>query len=234
VSTATALDLDAISAQKESSDEEFIEAVKTLFAGYAEKADLLDSDGSIISKVLDQRIYDEVRTKHVVSIEDPDDRESQATSTTKDELVTVIFTAGPTLADAERNAVLRAVYAKAQNAIWNRTQSGKRGAVQKKLAADKLVLVKGQVIRTGNPIPDGLYVSTQREVLVRDYWGPRLAQLRKLSDAFKDDFEMMEERVPPEVADHVLAHIGAAFDAATAKLPLELGSGGTGKKALGK
>jgi hypothetical protein len=236
-SAPSVLDTDAIAAQKESSLEEFDEAVEALFVEAAVQAGLLDENGRIDTEVLDERIYEELRSKHVVNIEpDNDDRREQATSSTKDELAAAIFTSGPTLADSEKNGVYKAVYAKVQSTVWNRTQSSKRGAVQKRFDADKLVLIHGKVFRQGNPIKDGIYVSTHVEVLLRDYWGPRLAKLQKLSDSFQEDYGMVKERVPAEVESAIRAAIESAFVEATAKLPvptLDAGSG-DGRKALEK
>jgi hypothetical protein len=235
-STQSVLDTDAIAAQKESSVEEFDKAVDALFVEAAERAGLLDETGRISPDVLDERIYDELKSKHVVNIDpDNDDRREQATSSTKDELTAAIFTAGPTLADSEKNGVMKAVYAKAQSTVWNRTQSSKRGAIQKRFDGVKLVLIHGKVFRQGNPIKDGIYVSTHVEILLRDYWGPRLAKLQKLTDSFQEDYAMVKERVPAEVETAVSAAIESAFVEATAKLPVPtLGSGpiGGGKKAL--
>lgn len=219
----SALTADEISENRQSSIEEFNSAVGNRFAEYADEAGLLDEEGRIDLPALDQRIYEEVKTKHVEKIQPPDDgddRRDPAKSSTKDELTAAIFTAGPTIADAEANDVMAAVYSKCQSTVWNRTQSGKRGAIQKKFEGDKLVLIHGKVFRHGNPIKDGIYVSTHEEVLLRDYWGPRLAKLQKLSDSFQEDFAMMKERVPASIEASVRAVLGEAFVEATAKLPV--------------
>lgn len=235
----SAINADEIAANRQSSIEEFDAAVNELFAEYAGQAGLLDENGKVDPSVLDQRIYDEIKTRHVKKIQPPDDdddRRNPAKSSTKDELTVAIFTAGPTIADAETNGVLSAVYAKCQSTVWNRMQSGKRGAIQKRFEGDKLVLINGKVFRNGNPIKDGIYVSTHEEVIVRDYWGPRLAKLQKLSDSFREDYAMMKERVPPGVEASMRAVVEAAFVEATAKLPvptLETGEP-NGRKALEK
>jgi len=238
-STLPALNADEIVANKKSSIEEFDAAVDALFTQYAGEAGLLDEDGKIDSEVLDQRIYDEIKSKHVKKIKPPDDeddRRDPAKSSTKVELTAVIFEKGPTIADAEANGLIEAVYAKCQSTVWNRMQSGKRGAIQKRFEDDKLVLIRGKVFRNGNPINDGIYVSTHEEVIVRDYWGPRLAKLQKLSDSLQDDYAMMKERVPPGVEASVRAVVEAAFVEATAKLPVPTleASEANGHKALEK
>ncbi|HEY2477790.1 MAG TPA: hypothetical protein VGI17_03590 [Solirubrobacterales bacterium] len=235
----SSLSLDEISEQRHSSNEEFNAAVGNLFEGYADNAGLLDAEARIDLDVLDQRIYDEIKTKHVKQIQPPDgddDRRDPEKSSTKDELMAAIFTAGPSIADAEANDVMSAVYAKCQSTVWNRTQSGKRGAIQKRFEGDKLVLIHGKVFRHGNPIKDGIYVSTHEEVMLRDYWGPRLAKLQKLSDSFQEDFAMMKERVPASVEASVRAALGEAFVEATAKLPVPTLSPGdpSVRKALEK
>lgn len=214
---------DELSENRQSSIEEFNEAVGRLFAEFAGNAGLLDEDGRVDLPVLDQRIYDEIRNKHVKKIQPPDDdddRRNPAKSSTKDELTAAIFTAGPTIADAETDDLMATVYAKCQSTVWNRTQSGKRGAVQKLFEGDKLVLIHGKVFRHGNPIKDGIYVSTHEEVILRDYWGPRVAKLQKLSDSFQEDFAMMKERVPASIEASVKTVLEEAFVEATAKLPV--------------
>ncbi len=235
----SAINADEIAAKKQSSDEDFDKVVNVLFAEHANKADLLNEDGKIDLAVLDGRIYDNIKTKHVEKIKPPDDeddRRSPTKSSTKDELTAAVFTAGPTIADAEMNEVMKAVYGKCQSTVWNRTQTGKRGAIQKLLDSDNLVLIHGKVFRNDNPIKDGIYVSTHEEVLVREYWGPRLAKLQKLTDSFQDDYAMMKERVPAGVEASVRAVLESAFIEATAKLPVPtLGTGdANGRKALEK
>lgn len=231
------LSTDEIATKRQSSIEEFDAAVSQLFIQFADEAGLLGDDDKIDLPVLDQRIYDELKSKHVKKIKPPDDdddRRDPKKSSTKVELTKAVFTAGPTTADAEEDAVMEAVYAKCQSTVWNRTQSGKRGAIQKLFEDDKLVLVRGKVFRNGNPIKDGIYVSTHEEVIVREYWGPRLAKLQKLSDSFQEDFAVMRERLPAGVEASVLAVVEAAFVEATAKLPvptLEAGKS-NGHKAL--
>ena len=231
------IDTDSLAVNKDSSVEDFDAAVNTMFIEYARRADLLDANEKVDTDVLDARITEKVKRWHVVNIDpDDDDRRDPSSSGTKDELTSAIFIAGPTLADAEKDAVWATLYAKCQSTVWNRTQSGKRGAVQKRLDGEKLVLIHGKVFRHGNPIKDGIYVSTHAEALLRDYWGPRLAKLRKLSDAFEEDYTMTRERVPAEVDEVVRAAIESAFVEATAKLPvqtLELGKANA-RKALDK
>jgi hypothetical protein len=219
--TSPGIDTGSIADQRKSSQEDFDSAVGDLFHTAADAAGLLDEEGRIAHALLDQRIYDELKTKHVVSIDpDNDDRRDPGTSSTKDELTAAVFQGYLTIADAEKDDVYKSAYAKCQSTVWNRTQTSKRGTIQKRFEGDKLVLIHGKVFRQGNPIRDGIYVSTHIEVLLRDYWGPRLAKLQKLSDSFQEDFSMMKERVPPEVEAVVRAALESAFVEATAKLPV--------------
>ena len=238
-SALSSLDLDAISANKRSAAEEYKEVVSLLFLDFAGKADLLGEDDKIDPKVVDAGIYEEMKSKHVARISPPDDDDDRwypETSSTKVELTAAVFTAGPTLAEAQANDVMKAVYAKCQSAVWNRTQSGKRGSVQKLFERDNLVLVHGTVWRNDNPVEDGIYVSTHEEILLREYWGPRLAKLRALTSSFRDDYEMLKERVPASIDASIRQALEEAFVEATAKLPVPtLGSGAAnGQKALEK
>ncbi len=234
-----ALDLDTIAANKQSATKEYKDAVEALFLDFAAKADLLDDNEKVDIEVTDGRIYDELKNKRVSKISPPDDDDDRwypETSSTKIELTAAVFTAGPTLAQSQANDVMKAVYIKCQSTTWNRTQSGKRGSVQKMFERNNLVLVHGTVWRNKNPFEDGIYVSTHEEILVRDYWGPRLAKLRSLTDAFRDDYEMVSKRVPPGVDESIRLALEEAFVEATAKLPMPtLGAGGAnGRKALDK
>jgi hypothetical protein len=238
-SAFSALDLDTIAANRQSATKEYKDAVDAVFLDFARKADLVDDDDKIDVKVVDGRIHDELGTKRVSKISPPDDEDDRwypETSSTKVELTSAVFTAGPTLSEAQINDVMKAVYAKCQSTTWNRTQSGQRGSVQKMFEKEGLVLVHGTVWRNDNPVEDGLYVSTHEEILVREYWGPRLAKLRSLTDAFRDDYDMVAKRVPPDIAASVRLALEEAFVEATAKLPVPtLGSGAAnGQKALGK
>lgn len=227
---------DELAANKQSAIEDFNEAVDRRFMEAVEAADLLDDDGYLDEEELLERVVEELRSKHVVHVDpDNDDRRDSTTSSTKDELTAAIFTGGPNVVDAEKNAVEAAAYAKCQSAVWNLTQTGKRGKVQKLLAADSLVLVRGKVFRDTNLIKDGIYVSTHEEVVMREFWGPRLDKVRKLAAALEDDYEMLKERVPA-LDGPMREAIEAAFVEATAKLPVAtLGAGASnGRKTLGR
>lgn len=235
----SAINADAIAANKKSSDEEFKKAVAALFKEYADRADLLNPEGRIDLEVLDQRIHDELATKHVAKInppDDDDDRHYPEKSSTKTELTAAIFTAGPSRAESEANEVMQTVYGKCQSAVWNRTQSGKRGTVQKLFEAEKLVLIHGTVYRNDNPFEDGIYISTHEEVLLREFWAPRLAKLESLTKSFRDDYDMVKARVPASIDAKIREAIEDAFVEATAKLPVPtLGtSASNGRKAIEK
>jgi len=89
------------------------------------------------------------------------------------------------------------------------------------------------VYRNGNTIKDGIYVSTHQEIVLREFIGPHLAKIRKLSDALEADYEMAAER-SPALAAPMRAAIEAAMVEVTATLPVPtLGSGDSnGRKAL--
>ena len=59
----------------------------------------------------------------------------------------IIHISGAKPADDSADFILQAAYAKCQGVVWNTTQTGKRGRVQKLLEGDKLVLVRGKVFR---------------------------------------------------------------------------------------
>lgn len=228
---------DEIAANKQSADQDFDEAVNNRFMQAASDAGLLDEDGNVdVDRVADQ-VYDELRSKHVKEIGgDTDDRFDPSTSSTKDELTAAIFVAGPTSSDSEQNDVEKKAYEKCASTVWNLTQPSRRGRVQKRLEADKLLLIRGRVFRNGNPIPNGIYVSTHEEIVLREFLGPRLEKLRKLTDAIEDDYKMATERVK-ELDGPMRAAIEAAMREATAKLPVPaLGSGSSSsdQKALGQ
>lgn len=232
---ASAQSADEIAANKQTADEQFAEAVERRFMRAHYDAGLIDEDGNVDKEKIAQQVYDELRTKRVVQIGAEDDRYDPATSSTKDELTAAIFVNGPTIADAEQNEVERKAYEKCQAAVWNLTQPGARGHVQQRLEADKLLLVRGKVFRSGNPILTGIYVSTEEEIVLREFLGPRLDKLRKLADALENDYKMATERAPA-LGGAMHAAIEAAMTETTAKLAVAaLGSGeANGRKALGQ
>jgi hypothetical protein len=233
---ASAHSADEIAARYTAADAEFKQAVEDRVYRAADAAGLLDENGDIDVDLITDRAYEELKTKEVVSVEsDKDDRYDPATSSTKEELTAAVFTAGPTAADAERNAVEKKAYDRCQALVWNHTVPTQRGRIQKRLEADKLLLVRGRVYRSGNTIETGVFVTKNPELVVREYLGPRLEKLRKLTEALDDDFELALQR------DHALeapmrAAIESAVREATARLPVAgIGSGsGDGRKSLGK
>lgn len=226
---------DEIVAAKESADKRFLEAVEDRFRTAIVDAKLDDGDGNIDKELVDQRVYDVLRTKHVAKIgPKKDDRYDPATSTTKDELTATVFSGGPTIAEAEQNEVVKKVYEKCRSVVWDMTAPSRRGLVQRRLEADKLLLVRGKVFRNGNPIATGIYVSTHEEIVVREFMGPRLEKLRKLTEAIEDDYKMATERAPALDAPLRTA-IESAMREATAKLPVPaLGAGESNGKVLEK
>lgn len=227
---------DRIAASFTAADAEFKQAVDDIVYQAAESAGLLDEYGEIDPDIIAERAYNELRTKVVVNIEPGnDDRYDPATSSTKEELAGAVFTAGPTAADAERNAVVRKAYEKCLSLVWNHTVPTKRGRIQNRLEPEKLLLVRGKVYRNGNTIETGVFVTKHPELVVREYLEPRLEKLRKVSDALEADFKLAFER-DPSLEEPMRTAIEAAVTEATAKLPVAaLGTGAAnGQKALRK
>ncbi|HEY8809270.1 MAG TPA: hypothetical protein VIM28_04530 [Solirubrobacterales bacterium] len=227
---------DEISANYTMADAEFRQAVEERVSRAAGEAGLLDGDGGIDVDLLVERAYQELKTKHVVNI-DPgnDDRFDPSTSSTKEELATAIFTSGPTATDAELNAVEKKAYDRCLAMVWNYTSPSQRGRIQKRLEADKLLLVRGNVYRNGNTIEMGVFVTKNPELVLREYLGPRLEKLRKLTEALEGDFDLALKR-DKSLEGPMRAAIEAAVVEAAAKLPVSLlGSGSSnGQKALDK
>lgn len=227
---------DLIAATYTSADEEFKKAVAERVHRAAKDAGLLDADGEIDIDEIEDRAYDVLRTKHVVNIESGnDDRYDPQTSSSREELGTAVFNAGPTAADAERNEVEKRAYEKCLSLVWNHTVPTRRGRVQKRLEADKLLLVRGKVYRSGNTIETGVFVTKNPELVLREYLEPRLEKLRKVTEALEGDFDLALER-DKSLEAPMRAAIEAAVVEASAKLPgPTLGAGGgNGQKALDK
>jgi hypothetical protein len=233
---ASAHTADEIAARYTAADAEFKQAVEDRVYKYAADSDLLDENGDIDPERIVERAYEELVTKEVVNI-DPgnDDRYNPATSSTKEELAASVFTGGPTAADAERNPVERVAYDKCLSLVWNHTVPTQRGRIQKRLEADKLLLVRGKVYRNGNTIGTGVFVTKNPELVVREYLGPRLEKLRKLTEALEADFDLALER-DKSLEGAMSAAIESAVAQAAGRLPVTaLGAGGdNGQKALGK
>jgi hypothetical protein len=233
---ANAVDSDQISANYTAADQEFKEAVDYRVNLAAERAGLLDAQGNIDVEEIVERAYQEIKTKQVVHIDGAnDDRYDPATSSTKEELAAAVFTAGPSASDAERNAVERKVYDRCLSLVWSHTVPTQRGRLQQRLEADKLLLVRGRVYRNANTIDSGVFVTNNPELVLREYLGPRLDKLRKLTEALEGDFDLASER-DKSLEGPMRMAIEAAVSQATANLPLgQLGSGsGKGSKALGE
>jgi hypothetical protein len=227
---------DEIVAAKHVADEQYNEAVEIGFQRAIVEAELDDGEGNLDKELVAEKVYEILRTKRVAEIgTEKDDRYDPATSSTKDELTVAIFTAGPTTADAEKNDVVKKVYEKCQAAVWNLTTPSGRGLVQRHLEADKLLLVRGKVFRNGNPITNGIYVSTHEEIVLREFMGPRLEKLRKLTEAIEEDFMMATAR-SKDLEAPLRAAIEAAMREASAKLPVPALGGGAsnGQKTLDK
>jgi flagellar biosynthesis regulator FlbT len=238
--TASAINVDELAAQKQHADKEFAKAVESRFLAIATSARIV-TDKKLDKKLLAQRAFEVLKTKHVVNIHhENDDRRNPAKSSSKVELATEIFRVMPSASEADTNLFAEKVRDRCLSAVWNVTQTGDRGQVQKLLRADNLLLIRGSVFRetpTGasHTVNDGLYVSTHEEVVLREFLAPRLEKLRKLTDALEDDYEMVTDRVPGLGAP-MRAAIEAALVEATAKLPVTtLGSGtANGQKSIGK
>lgn len=216
---------DVIAANKSAADAAFDRAVEERFLEVATEAGVVE-DGKVDRKLVVGLVYDELKTKHVSSIDpESDDRRDPAKSSHKEELAEAIFTSMPTGSEADGNRVEAKVRERCLAAVWNVTQTGERGQVQKRLRVDNLVLVRGVVFRGSATLTDGLFVSTHEEVVLREFLGPRLEKLRKLTEAIEGDFEMVAARAP-QLRAPMRAAIEAAVIEATAKLPVEtLGSG---------
>lgn len=236
ITTSQINDTDLISDKYSAADQEFKEAVKYGVERAADEAGLLIADGEIDSEEIIERAYREVKTKQVVNVESGnDDRFSPKKSSTKEELTMAVFTAGPTAADAERNSVERKVYERCLTLVWNHTVMTGRGRIQQRLDADKLLLVRGRVYRNGNTIDSGVFVTKNPEIVLREYLGPRLESLRKVTAALEEDFGLALER-DKALEGPMRAAIDSAVSQATANLPVkQIGSGNAkGTKALGE
>jgi hypothetical protein len=236
MSANPAQNADQIALSYATAETELKEAVEDRVHRAADEAGLLDEDGDIDVDLIVDRAYEELKTKQVVSIETGnDDRFDPVKSSTKEELAAVVFTAGPTAADAERNLVEKKAYDKCQSLVWNHTVPTLRGRVQKRLDADKLLLVRGKVYRNGNTIDTGVFVTTNPELVLREYLAPRLEKLRKVTEDLEGDFGLALER-DKALEGPMRAAIEAAVLESTARLPVPgLGSGnGNGRKALEK
>jgi hypothetical protein len=227
---------DQIADKYTAADAEFKQAVEDRVYRAAEAADLLDENGDIDADLIVERAYRELKTKEVVNIDSGnDDRFDPKKSSSKEELAKAVFTAGPFAADAELNTVEKKAYEKCQALVWNHTVPTQRGRIQKRLEADKLLLVRGRVYRNGNTIETGVFVTRNPELVLREYLAPRLEKLRKISEALEGDFDLALER-DQTLEGPMRAAIETAVVEATAKLPVaQLGSGKTnGQKALSK
>jgi hypothetical protein len=234
--TMRSVSTDEISAQKEAADTQFAAAVETQFLDIAANSDVLTDEDKLDKKRLAQKVYEVLRTKHVVDISPgKDDRRDRKKSSSKEELAAAMFPDIPSASLADTDLVKSKVRDKCLSAVWNVTQTGERGQVQKLLRGDSLILIRGPVFRDSLTVSDGIYVSTHEEVVMREFLAPRLERFRKMAESIEEDFEMAIERAP-ELAGPMRAAIADAVVSASARLPVPtLGAGeSNGREALGK
>jgi hypothetical protein len=210
-----------ISASYDAADQEFKEAVKYRVDRLAEAAGLLDAEAKLDPEVITERAYKELKTKQVVSIErGKDDRFDPKKSSSKEELAAVVFRGHLSAADSDGNAVEARAYDRCIAIVWAYTVPTRRGRVQQRLEADKLLLVRGRVYRNGNKVDSGVFVTKNPELVLREYLDPRLEALRKLSEELEGDFSLALER-EKSLEGPMKAAIQAAISQATATLPVK-------------
>jgi len=233
---SSAYNADEIAANKKAADQQFAEAVQARFLEIAEDAGVVKND-KLVKKLLAKRVYEVLKPKRVVNIDpEDDDRRDPAKCTHKEELAEIIFPMIPSGSAADSNLLEAAVREKCLTAVWDMTATGAdRGLVQDMLLADRLLLIRGVVFRGSKTIRDGVFVSTQADVVRRDLIAPRIKRARSQLDSLSAEYQMVIERAP-ELRELLEEDIEAFMVEATAKLPVATLTPGdsNGRKALGK
>jgi hypothetical protein len=208
-----------VAARKAAADKEFTALIEKTFREYAALAGLTNADGDVDPELLEDRVFEELETKVVRSINKPDDRVDPAKSSSKTELTEAIFAQGPTAKDGDHDPLMRAVWDRCSGAVWDLVRSGRRGRIQRRVESARLLVVHGKVYRNGNPVATGIYLTVNAELVKHEYLGPRLARLENLAAAIDEDFAYARE-ISPGLEGVMREEIEKALNKVIAKLPV--------------
>jgi hypothetical protein len=175
-----------------------------------------------------QKVYDLVSGRIVSSKE-----EKSKKSWTQGELYAAVFPNGPG-ADKRQNKDLLseedlAVMDKLSRKVWNLTNPGRAGYVQKRLGQDggSLILCRASVYRVQDAVA-GCFVTDNDDLILHDSLQPQIESLVKKADTLRQHADMIGDR-RPQLAARMNAALGIGVKRTVAALPAVTGSvNGTG------
>jgi hypothetical protein len=190
-----------------------------------------DSTLDIDDEKMKARALEVVRTK-VVS----NPKEKSAKAISQGELYAAVFPDGPGADpdsardlssdeyDARRKLVRR---------VWNLTNPGRHGYIQKRLGANgSLVLCRTTIMRDLDEVK-GCYVTDHPDLIIVDSLRPQVEAMVKQANNLAKHFEMLGGR-HPGLEGRMLGELGTGINKAVAALPTaEDGSAETSKKGSG-
>jgi hypothetical protein len=143
-----------------------------------------------------QKVYDLVAGRVVSSKE-----EKSKKSWTQGELYAAVFPDAPG-ADKRQNKDLLsppdlAVMDRLSRKVWNLTNPGRAGYVQKRLGQDggELILCRASVYRVQDAVP-GCFVTDNDDLILNDSLQPQIESLVKKADTLRQHADMIGERRP--------------------------------------
>jgi hypothetical protein len=164
------------------------------------------------------KVY-ELVSGRVVSVKD----EKSKKAWTQGELYAAVFPQAPG-ADKRQNKDLLseqefAIMDKLSRKVWNLTNPGRAGYVQKRLGQDggSLILCRAPVYRGQDPVP-GCFVTDNDDLIMNDSLQPQIESLVKKADTLRQHADMIGER-RPALEGRMKAALGLGVKRTVAALP---------------
>jgi hypothetical protein len=143
-----------------------------------------------------QKTYDLV-TSRIVSVKE----EKSKKSWTEGELYAQVFPDGPGAKKGENKDLMSeqdmAVRDKLSRKVWNLTNPGRAGYIQKRLGQDggSLILCRASVYRGQDPV-SGVFVTDNDDLIINDSLQPQIESLVKKADTLRQHADMIGDRRP--------------------------------------
>lgn len=165
-----------------------------------------------------QKVYELVSNRIVSSKE-----EKSKKSWTQGELYAAVFPNGPG-ADSRQNKDLLsdpdlALMDKLTRKVWNLTNPGRAGYIQKRLGQDggSLILCRASVYR-GQDTVSGCFVTDNDDLIMNDSLQPQIESLVKKADTLRQHADMIGDR-RPALETRMKAALGLGVKRTVAALP---------------
>jgi hypothetical protein len=165
-----------------------------------------------------QKVYDLVSSRIVSSKE-----EKSKKSWTQGELYAAVFPNAPGTDKRENKDLLGdqdlAVMDKLQRKVWNLTNPGRAGYVQKRLGQDggSLILCRASVYR-GQDTVSGCFITDNDDLILNDSLQPQIESLVKKADTLRQHADMIGDR-RPALEGRMKAALGLGVKRTVAALP---------------